>query len=64
MAERLPSPTKLRAQALYHREQALTAADAEQRRMRLAVAHEYEKLAVAIEAERELAQLGSDLVAP
>jgi len=46
MAERLPGARELRARARCHREEALKTADAEKRRMRLAVAQEYEKLAV------------------
>ncbi len=60
MAKRLPNPATLRAEANRQREQALRMADAEKRRMRLAVAREYDKLAAAIEAESQLGRLGRD----
>ena len=63
MAQRLPGATELRAQACRHREEALKTSDAEKRRVRLAVALEYEKLARAVEAERGLAHSGRDPVA-
>lgn len=64
MAGTLPSPAMLRGEAHRHRDEARKAADAEQRRVRLAVAHEYEKLARVIEAEPVFAQPGRDHVAP
>ncbi|HTY67757.1 MAG TPA: hypothetical protein VMH36_13975 [Alphaproteobacteria bacterium] len=60
MAKRLPTPATLRAEAHRQREQALRIADAEKRRVRLAVAQEYDKLAAAIEAEHGLGRLGHD----
>jgi hypothetical protein len=63
MAERLPGAKELRAHARRHREEALKTTDAEKRRVRLAVALEYDKLAYAVEAERGFAYSGRDPVA-
>lgn len=52
MAETLPDPDHLRAQARHHREEALRTTDPTARAQRLLVADEYEKLANAIEAEQ------------
>ncbi len=52
MADQLPSPAELRMQARHHREKALQAIDPKYRKMHLAVADEFEKLAAAVEAER------------
>ncbi|HEX9466342.1 MAG TPA: hypothetical protein VGB82_27405 [Alphaproteobacteria bacterium] len=52
MAETLPDPDHLRAQARHHREEALKTKDPAARAQRLLVADEYEKLANAIEAEQ------------
>ncbi len=46
------SPRELRAQAHEHREKALKIADPGQRRIRLVLAREYERLADAIETEQ------------
>ncbi len=51
MAETLPSARDLRAQAREHRGKAVKLASPEQRRTRLVVAREYERLADAIETE-------------
>ena len=51
MVDKLPSPAELRAQARRYRDQAFQTADAQDRRVHLIVADEYNQLAEAIEAE-------------
>ena len=51
MAEDLPRPDDLRAQARRHRDKAQGATDLQARAMHLTVAEEFDKLAAAIEHE-------------
>lgn len=62
MAEKLAGPRELRAQATEHRKKALKIADSQQRRMRLDLAREYDRLADAIEGERGTPRGGDTLL--
>ena len=53
MAQQLPSPEHLRAQARHHRELAMRATSPRERKSRTYLADEYDRLADAVERETE-----------